>query len=329
MPLLYMVCLFFWASIAQAHEGRPVYVKLSHVGATSYALQWKTPPVLPQGKEPLIQLSNPTCQRSDPLLYRSLHGHTLYECQGASEAIEVVLEYPSGNPSLSTLLVYEDETGDQVQQIFGPDQTRLKPVVTSGLWQVAGDYITSGITHILSGYDHLLFVICLLFIARGLRRTLLTITGFTIAHSITLALSVLQVVYVPPVFIECLIALSIVVLAAEVSRGNRGTLAWRYPTLIAVGFGLLHGFGFASVLLEVGLPPNLQFAALAFFNLGVELGQILFVALCLAAYQLASRGLRVPQQRVAAFSAIIIFASGTIAAYWLTERSYMLFNGLS
>jgi len=142
---------------------------------------------------------------------------------------------------------------------------------------VARTYLGLGVWHIWKGVDHLLFVVCLIMIAGTWRRILITITGFTVAHSITLALAALDLVRIPVPPVEATIALSIVFLATEIVRKRRNTLTWRFPILVSSLFGLLHGFGFATALSEIGLPQTEIPAALLFFNVGVEVGQALFV----------------------------------------------------
>lgn len=183
------------------------------------------------------------------------------------------------------------------------------------VWQ----YIKLGIYHIWSGYDHLLFVLGLLLLVKNRSRLFWTITAFTIAHSITLALSTLQIIHVPGEFIEAVIALSIVFLAVELLRHYQGTegLTSHYPWLVSFFFGLVHGIGFAGALQDVGLPQNNIPLALFLFNVGVEVGQVAFVfvmLLLLAGIQKSK--IQMPQWSFK-ISAYVI---GTLAMYWLIER---------
>jgi len=188
-----------------------------------------------------------------------------------------------------------------------------------GLAQTAVTYLVLGVEHILGGIDHLLFVLALLLIVRGFRRIAITVTAFTLAHSLTLAAATLGFVLVPGPPVEAIIALSIVFVAAEVVRGLRGTpgLTARAPWVVAFSFGLLHGFGFAGALAEVGLPQKAIPLALLTFNVGVELGQLLFVAAVLAMVSLAAR-LPVRAPRWAAW--VPPYAIGAVAMFWLLER---------
>jgi len=186
-------------------------------------------------------------------------------------------------------------------------------------WQVAGDYTLLGIDHILSGYDHLAFVLALLLIVSGWRRLLLTVTSFTLAHSITLAAATLGLLWLPGPPIEATIALSILFLASELLKVRRGytSLTARYPWIVAFVFGLLHGFGFAGALTEVGLPQNEIPLALLMFNVGVELGQLMFIAVILVLIEILRR---IRKQWPVWIQQLPAYCIGGLAAFWLIER---------
>jgi hydrogenase/urease accessory protein HupE len=194
----------------------------------------------------------------------------------------VGIEFPIINPSLSTLYRIHLANGEEHLQILKPDESEWTVPAAEERFAIAWEYTALGIEHIWIGIDHLLFVACLLFIAGTPRRLLITITGFTVAHSITLALSALDLVRIPTPPVEAAIALSVVFMAWEIAKQDTTSLAYRYPVTIAASFGLLHGFGFAAVLRDIGLPQTELPTALLFFNVGVEIGQILFVAVLLA-----------------------------------------------
>jgi hydrogenase/urease accessory protein HupE len=195
---------------------------------------------------------------------------------------------------------------------------------------VAGTYLRLGVEHILLGVDHLLFVLALLLIVKGWRRLIGTITAFTVAHSITLAAATLGFVHVPQQPVEAAIALSIVFVAVEIVHGLQGRpgLTERWPWVVAFIFGLLHGLGFAGALREVGLPEKSIPLALFFFNIGVELGQLLFVAVvvCLL-FALSTFSHR---QKVSVLDALApaqaekaaAYLIGSVAFYWVLERVY-------
>jgi hydrogenase/urease accessory protein HupE len=183
-----------------------------------------------------------------------------------------------------------------------------------GMGEIASAYVVLGVEHILEGIDHLLFVLALLFLVGFERRLIWTITAFTLAHSVTLALSVLGWLTLRSPPVEATIALSIVLVAAEALRGNL-TLSRRWPAVVAFIFGLVHGLGFAGALKEIGLPQNHLSVALVTFNVGVELGQLLVLAVAYSVYRAFAsvpvvRSARVPT----------LYAIGGVAAYWSIGR---------
>jgi hydrogenase/urease accessory protein HupE len=213
------------------------------------------------------------------------------------------------------------ERRDGTSQVanFPPGRAAFTIEPPLGLGQTALTYLVLGIEHILGGIDHLLFVLSLLLIVRGFKRIAVTITAFTLAHSLTLAAATLGVVHVPGPPVEAAIALSIVFVASEVVRGLRGKpgLTARAPWVVAFAFGLLHGFGFAGALAEVGLPQAAIPLALFTFNVGVEIGQLLFVAAMLAAGALLAR---LPVRTPRWGTSVAPYAIGTIAMFWVAER---------
>ncbi len=179
-------------------------------------------------------------------------------------------------------------------------------------------YMILGIEHILIGLDHLFFVACLVYISGTLRKLLWTITGFTLAHSVTLILAALDIVRVPIAPVESVIALSIVFLAWEIAKKNQQSISYRYPVVVSSSFGLLHGFGFASVLSEIGLPQDEKVTALLSFNIGVEVGQILFVVALFVIYWLISRLVKTISLDTLRFP--VSYICGTIATFWMIQR---------
>jgi HupE / UreJ protein len=215
----------------------------------------------------------------------------------------------------------------------GLPTTRLGAGDTRGLENNAG-YFPLGVEHILSGFDHLFFVLALLLLVwrarspygrRAATRTMLaTITAFTIGHSVTLAAAILDLVRLPRAPTELGIALSVLLLAVELARDDRSTLTMRFPWIIAFAFGLLHGFGFAGALSEIGLPPEGIAVPLVLFNLGVEVGQILIVLAAASAVAVASSITGRRESVVGhlpSFKTALIYGIGTITAYWCFERS--------
>ena len=314
-----------WPSISAAHEGRPVYLELFISSPLIYELKWKIPPVMAPGQEPLISLQSAVCDLEPGLSSagQKLVGKKRYSCSQKPKDLAVLIDYPRDNPALSSLLVVSDPSGAQHNVFADPQTLKIAVPDASSLFGVAKQYTEGGVKHILAGWDHLLFVLCLLVLAGSLRRILLTVTGFTLAHTITLVLSTLEVIAVPIVFVEMLIALSIVILAAEIINGvvrnRKSSLSWKHPFYVACGFGLVHGFGFASVLGEFGLPPAMKSSALIFFNLGIELGQIFFILTALLVAKIVARVVT-EKSRQDSIIMCLIYLAGIIASYWLFER---------
>jgi hydrogenase/urease accessory protein HupE len=192
---------------------------------------------------------------------------------------------------------------------------------SAGTGEIAWSYTVLGVEHILSGIDHLLFVFALLLVVRGAKRVIATITAFTIAHSITLVAATLGWVTVPGPPVEAIIALSIVFVAAEVVRGLEGRpgLTARAPWVVAFSFGLLHGFGFAGALAETGLPQTAIPVALLMFNVGVEIGQLMFVATILI---LAASSRKILTTHPVWSVPLAAYSIGTMAAFWTIERIF-------
>jgi len=195
--------------------------------------------------------------------------------------------------------------------------------------EVVRTYLVLGVEHILLGVDHLLFVLALLLIVKGVGRLVATVTAFTVAHSITLGAATLGFLHVPSAPVEAVIALSILFLASELARQRTGggaaesaNLTQRFPWVMAFSFGLLHGFGFAGALSEVGMPQQAVPLALLFFNVGVELGQLLFIAAVFGfAWLVRLSAVRVP----AFWPRAVAYGVGSVSAFWVVERTIAVF----
>jgi hydrogenase/urease accessory protein HupE len=310
---------------ALAHESRPLYVEVTEREPLVFSVQWKIPPSVDVRNAPEISMTDGCIAATKSVARGSVRRQT-YRCKTEPAGTPIAIDYPAFNPSVATLVRIWRVSGEEHSILASPDENEVIIPEKESFGAVARDYLRLGVGHILEGYDHLLFLMCLLLIAGTGRRILITITGFTIAHSITLALSALGMVHVPVPPVEAAIALSILFLAVEIVRGDRRSLTYRYPIAVSSSFGLLHGFGFAAVLGETGLPQTEIPTALFFFNVGVELGQIVFVAAVIALYQavrlvgrsMVDRDLSIdalrPLQTPAAY------AVGMLAAFWMVER---------
>lgn len=320
--LAMLVASIIGGSPITAHEGRPIYVEINETEEGTFALRWKIPPVLRQGEVPTVNLLGEGCAASSEGLVASLVGRRLYRCTGGFRPSTIRLVYAGANPVLSTLVLFQELNGDSHSFLAPPTDRTIELPTRPDLRTVVQTYGIGGFTHILDGYDHLLFVFCLMLLIGSVGRILWAVTGFTIGHSITLGMTALSGVSLSPSFVEPLIAFSIVLLAAEKRADGKDALAVKYPVIVASCFGLLHGFGFGGALAEIGLPYEFKLQALAFFNLGVEAGQILFIIVVL---MLAKAGQMIMKAATSAPSydiplKLAVNIAGLIAGYWTIER---------
>ena len=325
-----LVFLLLGTGGARAHDARPNYVQITEADTNTFSVSWKVPASMPGGALPYPILPKDCQPERQPAWQQSgaeYLGQQVFRCTDGLSGRTVGIEFPIINPSLSTLYKIKFANGEEHLRILKPSETEWTVPDVENRFAVATEYTWLGIEHIWIGIDHLLFVACLLFIARTPRRLLITITGFTVAHSITLALSALELVRIPTPPVEAAIALSVVFMAWEIVRGDEKSLTHRYPVAVSSSFGLLHGFGFAAVLRDIGLPQTELPTALLFFNIGVEIGQILFVLALLAGFfilrPLLVRVLRSAKDRRVHWSSLTVPASyiiGGVASFWMIER---------
>ncbi len=307
---------------AFAHESQPGLLQLTQQDTSRFELIWRAPIYYGKPHPASLQLpanwktiGHPTIrQLADSALHTRVVEIDTPSIHGS------VIHFPGLQATITDVLVrVEFIDGSKSSSIIKPDEPWVSIEGQRSAWQVAWDYTLLGIEHILSGIDHLLFVLALLLIVSGVRRLVFTVTSFTLAHSITLAAATLGWVWVPGPPVEAVIALSILFLASELVKINRGqqSLTARYPWLVAFTFGLLHGFGFAGALSQVGLPHNEIPLALLMFNVGVELGQLMFILIMLVLIRALHRIRYSWPQWVYKLPA---YGIGSIAAFWLVER---------
>jgi hydrogenase/urease accessory protein HupE len=317
--------LLLWTGLAGlvlAHELQPSSMELRQLTPERFEVIWRAPvyygkphPAQLQLPETWKTVGEPTAKQ---LPDSALHRHVVDVPGGVIDgAVIHFIGLESTITDVFARFVWQD--GSESTAIARPSQPWIEVIAQRSPWQVAWDYTVLGVDHILSGFDHLTFVLALLLIVSGARRLLITVTSFTLAHSITLAMATLGVLWVPGPPVEAVIALSILFLASELVKVNRGlpSLTARYPWIIAFTFGLLHGFGFAGALGEVGLPQNEVPLALLMFNVGVELGQLLFIAVILSIILLLKR---LHRKWPAWLRQVPAYGIGGIAAFWLIER---------
>lgn len=315
---------------AWAHDSQPLLVQIDEQSPQVARVSVKLPPSM-EGHIPPSVIIGPGCKSmlEGQGKVGASHVTSMLKCDGPLPGRTAEIAFGDFNPSLAIVFRYQPLEGPVQTSLQAPDELKwqipaLAAKGTAGFWMVMQDYVMLGIEHILLGFDHLLFVMCLVLLAGSRHRILLAITGFTLAHSVTLGLSALGVLSPPVMLVEALIALSIVFLAAEIARQDRTTIAWRYPIIVSIVFGLLHGFGFAAALGEIGLPTGQRFLALFAFNLGVELGQIFFVLALVAVWKafgaIVGKMGRVRRGALAAVGRPVSYAVGVLAMVWFFER---------
>lgn len=324
--MIRLICLLILLAIgspAWADELRPGYMEFTQKSATQWVLVWKLPmqggftpstaPHLPKGCEP-------TGQAQRDIANAAVTTRTTYRCSG--EVAGQLIGLDGMETAQSDVLVRVAPLGRPVQALrLTPAEPRLLIQEQASGWQVARTYFLTGIDHILFGYDHLLFVVSLVLLLSGFWTIAKAVTAFTVAHSLTLVGTTLGWIGLPQQPVESIIALSILFLAVEIIKRKPGKirLSERVPWVVAFGFGLLHGFGFAGALKEIGLPEQDISVALFTFNIGVEVGQIMIVALTMLLLTILRRFSEALLPPVVKFAT---YAIGITASYWFIERTF-------
>ena len=317
-----LLCLL--AAPAWADDNRPLTVAIEPGDGTSHVVRWKIPPnIAPDFLPALVAPENCSVGAARRTWSDGL-GHWREErwtCAPGLEGRRITIAYPLANPNLATIARLATRNDGPFATVVLPPGRAAIDMPTAAQAAEAGamaDFLKLGFEHIWEGFDHLLFVFGLILVAGTWRRILVTVTGFTIAHSLTLGLAALDIVRLPQRAVEAAIALSIVFLAVEIVKGPRDTLTWRRPVAVAAAFGLLHGFGFANVLREIGLPDGNFVGALFAFNIGIEIGQVIFAGLVFAALLAARKFFHSKDSQQS--RALAGYVLGTLASYWLFER---------
>ena len=314
------------AAPSRADEFKPGYLQLTQVDRDVYDVLWKIPaideftplkakPQFPAGTVAMSEVRSTYARGTMVQRWRirvpdGLDGKAVVFAQLSETRIDVLAR-----------LVRLDGTV-QLERIL-PVDPRFVVRPSPGQLEVARTYAVLGIEHILTGFDHLLYVLAMLMLVSGWRRVVLTMSAFTATHSLTLTAATLGWVHVPQPPVEACIALSIVFVAREIVQVHRGRpgITTRWPWAVSFTFGLMHGFGFAGALAEVGLPQSSIPVALLFFNVGVEIGQLMFVGAVLTVFAVGCRAARRLQWSQAAWLwRIAPYAIGALASFWLVER---------
>jgi hydrogenase/urease accessory protein HupE len=305
---------------AYAHEIRPAYLEINQQSADRYQVLWKIPllgnkapkidPIFPKGFS-LEQISDQFLPDSYIRQYQGTYQENLNGQKITIQGLDLTLV------DVLVQINLMDETSYTL--LLQPDDPSVIIPKEPSKWEVIKLYIILGIEHILIGIDHLLFVLGLLLLVSGFKALVQTITAFTVAHSLTLGAATFNLIHVPQAPVEAVIALSIVFLAREylmIKKGAKSPTA-QYPWVVAFSFGLLHGFGFAGALSEIGFPQKDVPLALLTFNIGVELGQLIFIGIIFLLW-IGVQKTRLPIAKW--FWKVVPYCMGTMAAFWLIER---------
>ncbi len=320
--LLAMVVCVHTAVPALADEIRPALLDIKEQGTGLFAVTWKVPTrggrvlaINPRLPTSLERVGSPTSREvPGAVVEHATYRNTAESLTGQRVVID-------GLSALQTdvLLLVQLQDSSQHSAILRPAKPEYTIPLEASKLEVAGDYWRLGTIHILEGADHLLFVLALLLIVTRAGELVKAVTAFTVAHSITLALATLGFVHMPPAPTEAIIALSIVFLAGEIVHKYQDKMGVteRWPWLIAFIFGLFHGLGFAGALSEIGLPQHEVPLALLMFNVGVETGQLLFIAVVLSLITVLNR---LPLAMPKASWRLLPYSIGSVAAYWTIDR---------
>jgi len=316
------ILFLFFVSQLCADEVRPSYLQIQEQSPKTYSVLFKVPA---KGDRRLsLSVTIPTtCKDSSKRYARFLksayvENYTITCAKGLVGEMITIEGLQNTKTDLLLRMEFLDKTSQT--ELLKASSNSYTVLASASNFEVVKTYTWLGITHIILGFDHLMFVFALLLLVHSLRKLLWTITAFTLAHSITLAGSSLGYLYLPQKPVEAMIALSILFLAVEIiheKKGKKGITS-RAPWLIAFSFGLLHGFGFAGALAEIGLPQNALNLALVFFNVGVELGQLIFITVVMSiGFILHKLNQPVLMEKL---KMVVVYIIGTLSTFWLIER---------
>ncbi len=318
---LFLLLFFFSSPSVNAHEIRPGFLQIQQVNDTTYNVYWKIPRL--GDAIPKIYINLPDAfiitesKRPNPI-----PGFVLYVYQMTSQDLlngQTITIDGLDKTLIDVLVNVNFLNGEKISFMIQPDDPSYIIPEKETLNGTIKTYFILGAEHILLGLDHLLFVLALLLISGGFKKLIKTVTAFTVAHSITLSLAALGFIGLPGPPVEAVIALSIVFLAVELIHYYKGekTLTAKYTWVVAFTFGLLHGFGFAGALVNIGLPQTSIPSALLFFNVGVEIGQIVFILGVLSFIWILKKSkITFPKW----IKLVPVYCIGGISSYWLIER---------
>jgi len=324
-PCWLLAGLVVWAAAmpaAMAHESRPAYLEIDETAPGQYSMVWRTPVKAGRRLPVVLQVPDSARNLQDPVIMELADSRLeRRRIDAGPEGLSGKrIEFPGLQFTITDVVVkVKLLDGRSWMVIARPSEPWVTIEASPDALSLVGDFLRQGMYHILSGPDHLLFVLGLLLLVSTGWMLVKTVTAFTIAHSITLAAATLGYVQLPGPPIEAAIALSIVFLGLEIIKARRGGTSFsiHHPWVVAFAFGLLHGFGFASALSHAGLPPGDVPLALLFFNIGVELGQLAFVSVVLLLIRASHAFLKSLPPRA---ELVPVYVIGSLGAFWLIQR---------
>jgi hydrogenase/urease accessory protein HupE len=320
--ILSLIASLIFSSVLLADDMRPASLTIEATTDSSYEISWLVP--TKNGVRPplSVELDGTSAQLTPKrTLQKNNTSREYWSIENKQNLLGSTITIVGLKGSTyEVLLRIIDQQKHTITAVLNTEQSdyTIPDIKTIKADDTVITYVALGIEHILIGLDHLLFVACLVYISGTRKKLLLTITGFTAAHSITLILAATNVLTIPIPPVEAMIALSIVFLAWEIAKNSNSSLSLRYPVLVSSSFGLLHGFGFASVLTDIGLPEGEKILALICFNIGVEIGQLIFVSLLIGVFYLLSKiykPLTLDRMRFP-----VSYFCGSLASFWVLER---------
>jgi len=321
----FLISIACFDTVSYGHALQPGFLEVRLVDTDLYSVLWKKP--ANRGKPMAISAVLPeNCDQTE--LSQSVWdgmaflAHWTTRCAGGLEGGEISID-GLDQTSTDVLVRFDFADGRVESRRLTPGDSSFTIPTIPNRFEVVRTYLTLGFKHILEGIDHLMFVLALLILVKGLHRLVATVTAFTIAHSLTLVGATLGLVRIPGPPVEATIALSIMFVASEIMHSRSGSpgLTEKYPWIVAFIFGLLHGLGFAGALEQIGLPHSSIPIALLFFNLGVEIGQLFFIACVYSIIALGGviiRHIRMP--KIAWISTVPPYFIGSAAAFWTIQR---------
>jgi len=322
---VFLISITGFATTSYGHALQPGYLELQLVDTDLYSILWKKP--ASRGKPMAISAVLPeNCDQTKPP--QSVWDGMAYlarwstRCAGGLEGGVIRID-GLDQTSTDVLIRFDFADGTAESRRLTPGDSSFTIPEIPSQFDVIRTYLVLGFKHILEGIDHLTFVLALLILVKGAHRLIVTVTAFTLAHSLTLAGATLGLVQVPGPPVEAAIALSIMFVASEIihSRSGNPGLTEKYPWVVAFIFGLLHGLGFAGALAQIGMPHSSIPTALLFFNVGVEIGQLFFIACVFSTIALGKRIIsRINMPKMVWISIVPPYIIGSAAAFWTIQR---------